>query len=342
MQRRSVTSGLLASGLAVASGHSRDLRAARGGAGALHGGRLPARRAGRVRLLGPLARPPHRVPQRGGVQLLPHPSDRRVHDRRRRELGRARLSSSWRPWRSARWRSWPARVPRRPSGAVARRICPPRWPACCSAGRAPSDALRSRRPARSPRPTGCPRCRSSWRGSAETTAAARCRCWWTASARARCWSRRTPARTPSSGIQDRVVPALEALIGAARKREELEAQVIETKALRRSNVVKTTLLRSVSHDLRSPLTAITTAAGRAGVGHPHRCRAPRAGSVIARRERPALAARRQPARPLATAERRGRAPQRLVLGRRAGGGARPNRSTPRRVDSTCRSTPTCP
>ena len=62
-------------------------------------------------------------------------------------------------------------------------------------------------------------------------------------------------------LEDRVVPALEALLGAARRREELEAQVIETKALRRSNVVKTTLLRSVSHDLRSPLTAITTAAG---------------------------------------------------------------------------------
>lgn len=62
-------------------------------------------------------------------------------------------------------------------------------------------------------------------------------------------------------LQSRVVPALEALIGAARRREELESQVIETKALRRSNVVKTTLLRSVSHDLRSPLTAIATAAG---------------------------------------------------------------------------------
>ena len=37
--------------------------------------------------------------------------------------------------------------------------------------------------------------------------------------------------------------------------------MIETKALRRSNVVKTAVLRSVSHDLRSPLTAITTAAG---------------------------------------------------------------------------------
>jgi two-component system, OmpR family, sensor histidine kinase KdpD len=62
-------------------------------------------------------------------------------------------------------------------------------------------------------------------------------------------------------LQDRVVPALETLVGAARRRGELEAQVIETKALRRSNVMKTTLLRTISHDLRSPLTAITTAAG---------------------------------------------------------------------------------
>ena len=62
-------------------------------------------------------------------------------------------------------------------------------------------------------------------------------------------------------LQDRVLPALETLVAAARKRDELEAQVIETKALRRSNVVKTAVLRSVSHDLRSPLTAITTAAG---------------------------------------------------------------------------------
>ena len=62
-------------------------------------------------------------------------------------------------------------------------------------------------------------------------------------------------------LQKRVVPALEALVGAAKRREELEAQVIETKALRRANVMKTTVLRSVSHDLRSPLTAITTAVG---------------------------------------------------------------------------------
>jgi two-component system, OmpR family, sensor histidine kinase KdpD len=73
-----------------------------------------------------------------------------------------------------------------------------------------------------------------------------------------------PRDTPDevmAALQDRVLPALETLVGAARKRDELEAQVIETKALRRSNVVKTAVLRSVSHDLRSPLTAITAAAG---------------------------------------------------------------------------------
>ena len=76
-----------------------------------------------------------------------------------------------------------------------------------------------------------------------------------------------PAETDPAvldALQDRVVPALETLVGAARRRGELEAQVIETKALRRSNVVKTTLLRTISHDLRSPLTAITTAAGGLG------------------------------------------------------------------------------
>ena len=59
----------------------------------------------------------------------------------------------------------------------------------------------------------------------------------------------------------RVVPALETLVAAAKRRGELEAQLIETKALRRSDVVQKALLRAVSHDLRTPLTAITAAAG---------------------------------------------------------------------------------
>ena len=42
-------------------------------------------------------------------------------------------------------------------------------------------------------------------------------------------------------------------------RERLQAVTIETEALRRSDEVKTALLRAVSHDLRSPLTAIIAA-----------------------------------------------------------------------------------
>ena len=61
-------------------------------------------------------------------------------------------------------------------------------------------------------------------------------------------------------LQDRVVPALEAVLAAAREREALLAEVVETAALRRSDVIKTAVLRAVSHDLRSPLTAIVTAA----------------------------------------------------------------------------------
>src|SRR6202034_4385284 len=67
-------------------------------------------------------------------------------------------------------------------------------------------------------------------------------------------------------LQERVVPALESLLNAALERDSLLADVVETAPLRRADVVKTALLRAVSHDLRSPLTAIS-AAGEA-VGSP--------------------------------------------------------------------------
>ena len=60
-------------------------------------------------------------------------------------------------------------------------------------------------------------------------------------------------------LQERVVPALEALLSAALERERLLGGTVETAALRRADVVKTALLRAVSHDLRSPLTAISAA-----------------------------------------------------------------------------------
>lgn len=61
-------------------------------------------------------------------------------------------------------------------------------------------------------------------------------------------------------IARRFLPALAALLAVAAGRSELEAEALEAEALRRSDVVKTALLRAVSHDLRSPLTAIVAGA----------------------------------------------------------------------------------
>jgi two-component system sensor histidine kinase KdpD len=47
----------------------------------------------------------------------------------------------------------------------------------------------------------------------------------------------------------------------AAERERLAAEALEAEALRRSDAMKTALLRAVSHDLQSPLMAILTSAG---------------------------------------------------------------------------------
>ena len=60
-------------------------------------------------------------------------------------------------------------------------------------------------------------------------------------------------------LRDHVVPTLQALLTIALHRDALQAEAIETAALRRSDEIKTALLRSVSHDLRTPLTAIVAA-----------------------------------------------------------------------------------
>ena len=61
-------------------------------------------------------------------------------------------------------------------------------------------------------------------------------------------------------LEERLVPGLEALLAAAIDREALLRATVETEALRRSDEIKTALLRTVSHDLRTPITAIRAAA----------------------------------------------------------------------------------
>jgi two-component system sensor histidine kinase KdpD len=58
--------------------------------------------------------------------------------------------------------------------------------------------------------------------------------------------------------------AVQAAFALLLDRERLQATTIEAEALRRSDEVKTALLRTVSHDLRSPLTAILAAGDALG------------------------------------------------------------------------------
>jgi two-component system, OmpR family, sensor histidine kinase KdpD len=67
-------------------------------------------------------------------------------------------------------------------------------------------------------------------------------------------------RRGSEGARRRLLPALSSLLGVAIEREQLSREALEAEALRRSDAVKTAVLRAVSHDLRSPLMAILTSA----------------------------------------------------------------------------------
>jgi two-component system sensor histidine kinase KdpD len=59
---------------------------------------------------------------------------------------------------------------------------------------------------------------------------------------------------------ERLGQALARLIDVGRERDRVAARSAEAEAARRADVAKTALLHAISHDLRSPLTAITTAA----------------------------------------------------------------------------------
>jgi two-component system, OmpR family, sensor histidine kinase KdpD len=67
---------------------------------------------------------------------------------------------------------------------------------------------------------------------------------------------RWPHRQSSSPL----LPALASLLAVAIEQERLGREALEAEALRRSDSLKTALLRSVSHDLRSPLMTILTSA----------------------------------------------------------------------------------
>jgi two-component system sensor histidine kinase KdpD len=64
---------------------------------------------------------------------------------------------------------------------------------------------------------------------------------------------------PEPEAAERLSTALASLLAVALDRERLGRRAVEAEALRRSDAIKTAILRAVSHDLRSPLTAIRAA-----------------------------------------------------------------------------------
>ena len=64
------------------------------------------------------------------------------------------------------------------------------------------------------------------------------------------------------------VAALGTLLESALERDRLAAKVVETEALRRSDALKTALLRATSHDLRSTDHGDHGATGDAAAGRP--------------------------------------------------------------------------
>ncbi len=71
-----------------------------------------------------------------------------------------------------------------------------------------------------------------------------------------------PADLPSETMErlrKQVAPSLEALVAIALHRDAVQGEAVETAALRRSDELKTALLQAVSHDLRTPVTAIVAA-----------------------------------------------------------------------------------
>jgi two-component system, OmpR family, sensor histidine kinase KdpD len=89
---------------------------------------------------------------------------------------------------------------------------------------------------------------------------------------------------PDAAVVARFLPALAALLAVAVDRATLEAEALEAETLRRSDVVKTALLRAVSHDLRSPLTAIVASADALASDELHLDPDDREGLVAAIRE----------------------------------------------------------
>ena len=140
---------------------------------------------------------------------------------------------------------------------------------------------------------------------------------------------------------ERVAESLGRLIDVAVERERVSERAAETEASRRAEVAKTAILHAISHDLRSPLTAIITAGSALAIGGVTEAERAELIDVIESRERAAGQAGRRSARPVADRVGCGGAAGGLVRSarrRRLGGRSRLRRPSDRVRSSrrTCR------
>ena len=76
----------------------------------------------------------------------------------------------------------------------------------------------------------------------------------------RLWAYVPGDRPPDAPVLGRVLQALAAIFDVADERARVAARAAKAESAQRADVAKTAVLHAISHDLRSPLTAITTAA----------------------------------------------------------------------------------
>jgi len=80
--------------------------------------------------------------------------------------------------------------------------------------------------------------------------------------------------------------ALAELAALSRERDRMQAEMVEAEAVRRSDELKTALLRSISHDLRTPLTSMIASGAALGSASPtDEERAELSGVIVAEGER---------------------------------------------------------
>ena len=181
----------------------------------------------------------------------------RASARRRRSTGSARRSSRRRPpsrWRRAASARWSTVLDASsatlfvPSGTTPRRLLP--------------GAVRRRRdPSRRGERAGAtfaPRRRRDAGGARRrTTAGCTCRCTARPESSACSPCRRARTGGPYSAGDARLVTSLANLVGAFLERERLQARPPRAAAEREADRLKSSLLSSVSHELKTPLAALT-------------------------------------------------------------------------------------